>query len=523
MDQKNDKQVQHFFNNSLGALIFLLVCRIISMGFIPLNDVSEARYGEIARKMLETGNWVTPQHDYGVPFWAKPPLSTWFSAFSMKLFGVNEFAVRLPGLLLSLAVLWLVWDLAKKHSGSMIAMITTLVLAGNFYFFLDAGTVMTDPSLVFCITLVIVAFWHSVIDENKLWSYIFFIGLGLGLLAKGPVAIVLSGMPIFCWVLLRNQWHSLWKRLPWIKGIIIMFAIALPWYIWAEIRTPGFLNYFIMGENLSRFLTPGWSGDKYGYAHQEHWGMIWIYAASGIFPWCLLGAAWFIKYRHNAIKVFHDNDGWLSYFFLCTVVPLFFFTFSSNIIYTYVFPSLPAFALFFVEYWARVGAIIKAQHLVLRLSLVVGIIFFLATIAFNMFPKVVAKTQKSVVASWLKQNPVAGSYLIYWDFKAEFSAQFYSGGSVKFALNNEALCKLLANHRENYLVINPHQTKEILSSLFTKMTLIQHVFAGDKEYLLMRIPAQPRESYCFNNQCKLDETKPNLGLQYDPCFNTSVM
>ncbi len=69
------------------------------MCFIPLNDVSEARYAEIARKMLETGNWVTPQHDYGVPFWAKPPLSTWLSAFSMKLFGVNEFAARLPGLL----------------------------------------------------------------------------------------------------------------------------------------------------------------------------------------------------------------------------------------------------------------------------------------------------------------------------------------------------------------------------------------------------------------------------------------
>lgn len=73
-----------FFNNALFALIFLLISRVISMWFIPLNDVSEARYGEIARKMLETGNWVTLLFDYGIPFWAKPPLSTWLSAASMK-------------------------------------------------------------------------------------------------------------------------------------------------------------------------------------------------------------------------------------------------------------------------------------------------------------------------------------------------------------------------------------------------------------------------------------------------------
>lgn len=459
------------------------------MWFIPLNDVSEARYAEIARKMLETGNWVTPLHDYGVPFWAKPPLSTWLSAFSMKLFGINEFAARLPGLLLSVAVLWLVWRLVIKHSGSLIAMISTLVLAGTLYFFLDAGTVMTDPSLVFCVTLVIVAFWQALVDGKTLWSYVFFIALGLGLLAKGPVAIVLPGMPLFCWVLLRNQWRNLWERLPWVKGILIMLVVALPWYIWAEIRTPGFLNYFIVGENFNRFLKPGWMGDKYGYAHQEYWGMIWIYAASGIFPWCLLGLAWFIKCRHNVCRVFDDNDGWLSYFFLCTVVPLFFFTFSSNIIYTYVFTSLPAFSIFFVEYWDRVGVMIRAKNLVLGLSVIVGAIFLAATLAFNAIPEVVSKTQKPVVAAWLKQHPAAGNYLIYWDYKTEFSAQFYSRGKVKFAYSQKELCDLLQNHHEDYLAIHPSDIKEMSPVLLNKMDLIQRVYAGDKPFLLMHIPA----------------------------------
>lgn len=97
---------------------------------------------------------------------------------------------------------------------------------------------MTDPSLVFCVTLVMVSFWYALVDGKKLWSYVF-VALGLGLLAKGRLLLFYPECLCF-WVLIRNEWRNLWKRLPWIKGIVIMFAIALPWYIWAELRTPGF-------------------------------------------------------------------------------------------------------------------------------------------------------------------------------------------------------------------------------------------------------------------------------------------
>ncbi len=72
--------------------------RLATLGAYPLMDSTESRYAEIARKMLETGDWLMPQFDYGVPFWGKPPLSTWLSAASMAIFGVNEFAARLPSL-----------------------------------------------------------------------------------------------------------------------------------------------------------------------------------------------------------------------------------------------------------------------------------------------------------------------------------------------------------------------------------------------------------------------------------------
>ena len=92
---------------------FLLV-RLFAMWAVPFTDTTEARYGEIARKMVETGNWITPQIDYGVPFWAKPPLHTWLSAGGMELFGISEFAARLPIFLTSLAM-YQAWVLPQRQ------------------------------------------------------------------------------------------------------------------------------------------------------------------------------------------------------------------------------------------------------------------------------------------------------------------------------------------------------------------------------------------------------------------------
>ena len=85
-------------------VIGLLLFRIVLNYSIPLMDKTEARYAEISRIMEETNDFITPQIDYNVPFWAKPPLSTWLSALSIKVFGENEFAVRFPYLLLILVL-----------------------------------------------------------------------------------------------------------------------------------------------------------------------------------------------------------------------------------------------------------------------------------------------------------------------------------------------------------------------------------------------------------------------------------
>ncbi len=469
------------------VLFFLLISRMLAMYFMPLNDSTEARYGEIARIMLETGNWVTPMQSYGEPFWAKPPLSTWASALSMKLFGVNEFAARLPSLLFSIGVLWLVWDLAKKRSGPQVAMIATLVLAGCVFFFLNAGTVMTDPALIFCTTLSLFAFWHAVVIKNKVWGYVFFAGLGLGLLAKGPIALVLTGMPIFFWVLRHKQrWTALWQHLPWITGGLLMLLIALPWYALAELRTPGFINYFIVGENFHRFMDPGWGGDKYGFAHTAPLGMIWIYAFLGIFPWPIMGLVWLRYHGKELPTLCKDNDGWVSYLLLCIFVPLCFFTFSRNIIYPYVFPSLPAFAILFAEFAKRSHVNIKTETRVVSCAAITGVIFLLVSALFIFKPEWVSKSQYRMVMAFKNQRPAAESRLIYWSHKTDYSARFYSAGRVIATLDPMELRSLLSNNVDNYIVFNSAQKIPIPNEFREHLTEITTIHALKDQWVLFR-------------------------------------
>jgi len=272
----------------LWALLVLLgLLRLASLGAYPLADMTEARYGNVARLMAETGDWITPQYTEGVPFWGKPPLSTWLAAISMKLFGINEFAARFPSLLMALAAMALVWQLGARQRSRDHALAAAMVLATSAVFFVSSGAVMTDPALLVGTTLSMSAFWQSINRSGgagKPWGYAFFIGLAIGLLAKGPVAMVLTALPIGAWVLLQRRWLHAWQRLPWVSGLVLTAFLSAPWYLLAEWNTPGFLNYFLVGEHWKRFTVPGWQGDLYGKAHSMPKGSIWLYGLLAALP-----------------------------------------------------------------------------------------------------------------------------------------------------------------------------------------------------------------------------------------------
>ncbi len=472
---------------AIGVLFFLLCSRLLAMIFVPLNDPTEARYAEISRIMLETNNWITPMHHYGEPFWAKPPLSTWLSALSMKALGVTAFAARVPGLFLSIMILALVWSIAKKRSGKSVALNAVLILAGSFYFFLDAGTVMTDPALLFCTTLSLIAFAQVVILKQRAWRYVFFIGLGLGLLAKGPVALVLTGMPILAWVLWQKKIKTTLHELPWFVGGLLMLIIAVPWYVLAELHTPGFLNYFLIGEHLQRFLQPGWSGDKYGFAHIAPYGMIWLYAFLGMCPWSILAVGWVWGHGKKLRAIVPDTDGWLYYLLLCALLPLVFFTFARNIIYPYVFPSLPAFALLCAELIGRTQARSNVRSWILWAATLCGSIFLLATLIFVLKPELVAKSQQRVV-TLLQQQPISKlSKFIYWTYKIDYSAQFYSAGRAVATLDEDRLRALISSNVNHYIIVDADQAVQLPADISADLHQVSQVNVLSKIFNVYRL------------------------------------
>lgn len=273
------------------ALGVLLLVRLVMMAYMPLADSTEARYADIGRRMLILNDWVTPWFDDGVPFWGKPPLHTWITAAGMGIWGLNGFGARFAHGLLGIFVAWVVWDWQRRERGFTQAQIAVVLLSASVGFYLLAGAVLTDMSLVAGLVLSMRGFWRAMqAPDGQAISegWLFFIGLAIGLLAKGPIALVLAGVPIVVWLIVTRSWLRAWRHLPWVRGLLLMFALVLPWYLLAESKTPGFLDYFLVGEHWRRFTVPGWEGDLYGNAHLEPRGMIWVFLLQACMPWVLL-------------------------------------------------------------------------------------------------------------------------------------------------------------------------------------------------------------------------------------------
>lgn len=121
-------------NTFAGILCILISLRLALSAIIPLAETTEARYGEIARKMLETGNWINLLDTYNSPFWAKPPLFSWLSASSMALLGISELSIRLPSMLISIATVILIYQFSKNRLNRGKAQLAAISLMSGLVF-----------------------------------------------------------------------------------------------------------------------------------------------------------------------------------------------------------------------------------------------------------------------------------------------------------------------------------------------------------------------------------------------------
>lgn len=424
----------------IAAILVVLVIRFTSLSAYPLTDTTEARYGEISRVMASTGNWITPQLEPGVPFWAKPPLSFWQGAISVSLLGTSEFSVRLPMFLNVLAVLMLTYAFASRLFNHRVALISTFIVITSVVGFITSGAVMTDPAMMLSTTLAMISFWFAIEHGSRRWGYCFFFALSIGFLAKGPVAWVLTGVPIVLWLTLHRRWGDLWIRLPILQGIGIVLLLTLPWFVLSELHTPGFLNYFFVGEHFQRFTNSGWTGDLYGTAHDEPRGTIWLFTLAAFAPWSIVAVILAI-FRLARIR-YQPFTGTLTpvhkYLIFWCLWPSVFFSFAGNILPTYVLPALPAFAILLAMPLNRH----RKPLMFIVPGLALPVIMVLAS-PLGVYDKLERRTQRSLIQH-VKTN--YAEVPIAYVGKAPHSARFYSRGTAVYLPEMDDLSVWVKSH-----------------------------------------------------------------------------
>jgi len=302
----------------------------------PLTDRTEARYAEIAREMLASGNWLIPTLDQ-VPHLSKPPLTTWLMAGSMAVFGTNEIAVRLPGLLAFLATIVLVARLAALLSqpryapwAAFLYGLSLAPLVGSFY-------PSTDTLLAFFETAAATAYvMHEMGFPRARWW--FFASLAAAFLTKGPPGFLVPAAVIIGDRLLsaRNT-HTPTRRrlLTWLPGWVCFAVLGLGWYVAVAILRPDTMGYWLKDEVVGRVFTT-----RHGRNQSP---LIYIVTLiAGTFPWWLLYGTLFKK-RPNQVR--HWREGWTPMLVSWVLLPLAVFVFSKSRLPAYLLPLFPALTL----------------------------------------------------------------------------------------------------------------------------------------------------------------------------------
>ncbi|MCC6392097.1 MAG: glycosyltransferase family 39 protein [Bryobacterales bacterium] len=316
-----------------------------------MDDV-DAVQAQIARNMLQSGDWVTARLD-GVPYLEKSPLIYWMMAISMGVFGPHDWAARIPLALFTVVLVWVTMRFGHWAFGEPAGFYSGLALSTSIGLWLFTRIQIPDAILTLTIAAAMWAFLRALEEDGRQWPALMAAAIGTGLLLKGLIAAL---FPIGAGVVYLAATRQLFERETWRKlrpfsGALVIFAIAAPWYILAMVRNPplfdftmksepghyhGFFWFYFFNEHVFRFLNMRFPRDYNTVPRVYFWlfHLLWLFPWSAFFP-----ALTRLSYRPV------DRAGRTRLLALCwTGFLLVFFTFSTTQEY-YSMPCYPALAL----------------------------------------------------------------------------------------------------------------------------------------------------------------------------------
>jgi 4-amino-4-deoxy-L-arabinose transferase-like glycosyltransferase len=327
------------------------------LSYFGLLGADEPRYAQVAQEMLARHDWITPTLG-GKPWLEKPALYYWQTILAYKVFGVGDWAARLCSAIDATLMVVAIYLFLRRSRTDIQP--TGIQFAG---FPLD-GALMTasasgvigfaraasmDMPLAATFTIAILAWYAWYESGGKRCLALFYIFMGLAMLAKGPVAPFLAAVIVVIFAAAKGDYRLITRTL-WIPGFVLFCSVALPWYIAVQLRNPEFFRVFILEHNLARF-------GKDVYHHTEP---IWYYlpvALLGLVPWTVFVAAAIGESVRAGWKgrgeVFRSGDSLSAFLVIWLIVPMAFFSFSASKLPGYILLALPAGTLLLAEHVRR--------------------------------------------------------------------------------------------------------------------------------------------------------------------------
>lgn len=261
LDIMQHNRIAHIIHQNKYLLVFAGILVIYGFNlFIDVMDVDAAQYASISMEMSQNGSYLEVYHR-NMDYLDKPPLSFWMSSASFSLFGLSNFAYKLPALLLTLLGLYSTFRFTQLFYTKKTAVFATLILASTQGMFLMTNDVRTDTSLL---AFVIFSIWQLMLFvQRNTWNNLIlgFIGVGLAMLAKGPIGIVAVAAALGTHFIVKREWKHLFKW-QWIVGLIIVVLLLVP-------MTYGLYSQFDLHPEKLVYDLQGPSGVEFFYWTQS--------------------------------------------------------------------------------------------------------------------------------------------------------------------------------------------------------------------------------------------------------------
>ena len=278
-------------------------------------------------------DWITPHYDF-IPRLDKPAVFFGLVALAFKVFGLSEWAARLPSVLAAFGCLSLAYIVARSIFGRWAALWSVLILVTSIEFFALSRVVILDMVLTFFITLSLACFWFGHLatgPRRKFLVLLMYAFIGAATLVKGPIGLVLPAAVIFFYLLLSGKW-ALLGEMELSLGVPLFLIVAASWYVAVELRNPGYLHHFLYEENFARFTSTQFN-------RSGPWYYFIMVLAVGFFPWTALLPMTVADFRTRRPAQEH------LFLILWIAVPFVVFSLSGSKLPHYILPLYPPLAI----------------------------------------------------------------------------------------------------------------------------------------------------------------------------------